>query len=111
MFLEILQRHGAQSTEQLRGTKERQAVLDDIEAALAQLGLAQSSSPAVAATSASSQPAPQTPAKKLERLKVIVEHLYDTWPHLLRRQLTMQSLGRREDLHRALEQTYTAHIT
>jgi hypothetical protein len=40
-----------------------------------------------------------------------VQHLYDTWPDLLRRQLTMQALGRSEDLHRALEQTYTAQIT
>jgi hypothetical protein len=56
-------------------------------------------------------PAPPTPAQRLERLKLIAQHLYDTWPHLLRRQLTMQSLGRSEALHRALEQTYTAHIT
>jgi hypothetical protein len=61
--------------------------------------------------SAPTAPAPPTPAQRLERLKVIVQHLYDTWPHLLRRQLTLQSLGRTGALHRALEHTYTAHIT
>jgi hypothetical protein len=62
-------------------------------------------------TPAPTAPTPPTPAQRLERLKVIVEHLYDTWLHLLRRQLTMQSLGRNEDLHEALEQTYVTHIT
>jgi AbiU2 len=56
-------------------------------------------------------PMPLAPAQRLERLKLIVKHLSDTWPHVLQRQLCMQSLGRREDLHAGLSQTCTAHIT
>ena len=52
-----------------------------------------------------------TPAQRLERLKVVVKHLSDTWPHVLQRQSCMQSLGRREDLHSALRGTYAAHVT
>lgn len=56
-------------------------------------------------------PAPPTPAQRLERLKTVVKHLSDTWPHVLQRQLCMQALGRREDLHEALTSTYVAHVT
>jgi AbiU2 len=56
-------------------------------------------------------PNPPSPAERLERLKVIVKHLADIWPHLQRRQLCMQSLGRRDDLRDALAQTYASHIT
>jgi hypothetical protein len=56
-------------------------------------------------------PASPTPAQRLERLKVIVKHLSNTWPHVLQRQSCMQSLGRREDVHSALRETYAAHIT
>jgi len=56
-------------------------------------------------------PAPPTPAQRLERLKLIVKHLGDTWPHVLRRQLCLQALGRRDDLNAALSQTYAAHVT
>jgi hypothetical protein len=56
-------------------------------------------------------PASPTPAQRLERLKVVVKHLSDTWPHVLQRQSCMQSLGRREDVHSALRETYAAHIT
>lgn len=45
------------------------------------------------------------------RLKVIVKHLADTWPHVLQRQICMQSLGRREDLHIALAESHVTHIT
>jgi hypothetical protein len=55
--------------------------------------------------------APPTPVERLERLKVIVKHLADTWPHVLQRQMCMQSLGRREDLHAALSDADVAHIT
>jgi|HubBroStandDraft_1064217.scaffolds.fasta_scaffold289336_1 hypothetical protein len=56
-------------------------------------------------------PADPSAAQRLERLKVIVKHLGDTWPHLLQRQACLQSLGRREDLHAALADSYVAHIT
>src|ERR1017187_6524261 len=56
-------------------------------------------------------PASPTPAQRLERLKVVVKHLSNTWPHVLQRQSCMQSLGRREDVHSALRDTYAAHIT
>jgi hypothetical protein len=62
-------------------------------------------------TPAQPAPAPPTTAQRLERLKVIVKHLADTWPHVLQRQICMQSLGRREDLHTALAETYVANIT
>lgn len=59
----------------------------------------------------STAPTPPTAAQRLERLKVIVKHLGDTWPHVLRRQLCLQTLGCHEDLHAALSQTYAAHVT
>jgi hypothetical protein len=60
---------------------------------------------------ATSAPAPPTAVQRLERLKLIVKHLGDTWPHVLRRQICLQALGRREDLHAALSRTYAAHVT
>ena len=55
--------------------------------------------------------APPTAAHQLERLKVIVKHLGDQWSHVLQKQLCMQALGRREDLHTALAITYASHVT
>jgi hypothetical protein len=56
-------------------------------------------------------PAPPTPTQRLERLKLVVKHLSNTWPHVLQRQSCLQSLGRREDMHSALRDTYAAHVT
>lgn len=61
--------------------------------------------------SAAKQPPPPTPAQRLDRLKVIVQHLSDTWPDLLQRQLTLQALGGNKSLYDALDKSYVAHIT
>jgi AbiU2 len=57
------------------------------------------------------EPEARTAQERLQRLKKIVEHLNHTWSDVLHRQLCMQALGRREDLHKALEHTYAANIT
>lgn len=57
------------------------------------------------------QPAPPNAQERLQRLKKVVGHLDHTWSDVLQRQLCMQALGQREDLHKALEQTYAAYVT
>lgn len=54
---------------------------------------------------------PPTSAQRLDRLKVIVQHLSDTWPDLLQRQRTLQALGGNKGLYDALGKSYAAHIT
>ena len=57
------------------------------------------------------EPAPPSAQERLQRLKKVVEFLNHTWSDVLQRQQTMQALGRNEDLHKALDQTYAANVT
>ena len=50
------------------------------------------------------------PPKGLAHLKVVVRHLLDVWPGVLQRQTYMQAMGRRDELSKALNQTYAAHV-
>jgi AbiU2 len=47
---------------------------------------------------------------RLPKLKVIVNHVVDSWGVVLSRQAYLHALDRHEGLHKAFEQTYAAHV-